>query len=84
VQFDLGDTPVVGKVLRVGVSGLLSAGNGKDGLLTWATFSPLTVSGSPGNHAYQARCSIPGMAQWRGITRGGTYPRYTDASKPYY
>jgi hypothetical protein len=66
----------------VGVSASLSAGNGKDDLLTWATCSPLTVSGSPGSRAYQTRCSIPRMAQWRRITRDGTYPRCTDALKP--
>ena len=67
----------------MGVSGSLFAGNGKDDLLTWATCSPLTVSGSPGSRAYQTRCSIPRMAQWRGITKGATYPRCKDASRPY-
>ena len=54
----------------------------KGDMLTWATCSPLTVSGSPGSRAYQTRCSIPRMAQWRGITRDGTYLRCTDASRP--
>ena len=82
MQFDLGDTPVVGKVLRAGVSTSPSAGNGKDDLPTWATCSPLTVSGSPGSRAYQTRRSKPRMAQWRRITRDETYPRYTDALRP--
>ena len=69
MQFDLGDTSVVGKVLVVGVFASPSAGNGSDDLLTWATCSPLTVSGSPGRHAYQTRSSAYMMAQRRGIMR---------------